>query len=51
MRLKDKVVLVTGGAQGIGKEICLTCAREGAKIVVNYVDFGDNEAIPKATKA
>ena len=51
MRLKDKVVLVTGGAQGIGKEICLTCAREGAKIVVNYVDFGDNEAIAKATKA
>ena len=51
MRLKDKVVLVTGGAQGMGKEICLTCAREGAKIVVNYVDFGDNEAIAKATKA
>ena len=33
MKLKDKVVLVTGGAQGIGKEICLTCAREGAKIL------------------
>ena len=33
MKLKDKVVLVTGGAQGIGKEICLTCAREGAKII------------------
>lgn len=50
MKLKDKVVLVTGGAQGIGKEICFTCAREGAIIVVNYVDFGDNEAIAKATK-
>ena len=39
MKLKDKVVLVTGGAQGIGKEICLTCAREGAKIIVNYVNL------------
>ena len=47
MKLKDKVVLVTGGAQGIGKEICITCAREGAKIVVNYVE---NETIAKATK-
>ena len=34
MKLKDKVVLVTGGAQGIGKEFCLTCAREGAKIIL-----------------
>ena len=51
MKLKDKVVLVTGGAQGIGKEICLTCAREGAKIVVNYVDFGDNKEIAEATKS
>ena len=51
MKLKDKVVLVTGGAQGIGKEICLTCAREGAKIIVNYVDFGDNKKIAEATKS
>ena len=45
MKLKDKVVLVTGGAQGIGKEICFACAREGAKIVVNYIDIGDNKEI------
>ena len=51
MKLKDKVVLVTGGAQGIGKEICLTCAREGAKIIVNYVNFGDNKKIAEATKS
>ncbi|HIX81527.1 MULTISPECIES: 3-oxoacyl-[acyl-carrier-protein] reductase [unclassified Thomasclavelia] len=50
MKLKDKVVLVTGGAQGIGKEICFACAREGAKIVVNYIDIGDNKEIAQKTK-
>lgn len=50
MKLKDKVALVTGGSQGIGKEICLTLAREGANIVINYVDFGDNKQLAKITK-
>ena len=50
MKLKDKVVLVTGGAQGIGKEICFACAREGDKIVVNYIDIGDNKEIAQKTK-
>ncbi|OZA94989.1 MAG: 3-hydroxybutyrate dehydrogenase, partial [Polaromonas sp. 39-63-203] len=34
MKLKDKVCIVTGAASGIGKEIALTYAREGGKIVI-----------------
>src|SRR6266850_2977317 len=33
--LQDKVVIVTGAGRGIGREIALLCAAEGAKVVVN----------------
>ena len=36
MRLANKVALVTGSSRGIGKEIALGLAREGADIIVNY---------------
>ena len=39
MKLLNKVAVVTGGAQGIGKEICLAFAREGAKVVA--ADMGE----------
>ena len=34
MKLKDKVCIVTGAASGIGKEIAMTYAREGGKVVI-----------------
>lgn len=38
-RLDNKVAIVTGSGSGIGKEIALTYAREGANIVV--ADFNE----------
>ena len=37
MRLKDKVVIVTGAGGGIGRDIALQSAAQGAKVVVNDI--------------
>jgi 3-hydroxybutyrate dehydrogenase len=34
MQLKDKIAFITGSASGIGKEIAIAYAREGARIVI-----------------
>jgi 3-oxoacyl-[acyl-carrier protein] reductase len=36
MKFKDKVVLVTGGATGLGRAMCLQFASHGAAVIVNY---------------
>ena len=49
MRLKDKVAIVIGGGQGIGRASALELAREGAKLVI--VDpGGSREGRPDASR-
>ncbi len=38
--LKDKIVIVTGGGNGIGRECALLAAREGAAVLVNDLGGG-----------
>ncbi len=33
-RLKDKIIVITGASQGIGKEMAITYSRDGAKVVL-----------------
>lgn len=47
MRLKDKVVIVTGSTTGIGKAIAVRCVAEGAKVVVNGRDKKAGEEVIK----
>lgn len=46
MKLKDKVMFITGGSAGIGKGICFAYAKEGAKIIF----IGRNEERGKQTE-
>lgn len=38
MRFVNKTAIVTGGSKGIGRQICLSLAEEGAKLVIADID-------------
>jgi NAD(P)-dependent dehydrogenase (short-subunit alcohol dehydrogenase family) len=48
MRLKDKVIIITGSCTGIGKAIAIRCVAEGARVVIHGLDTVPGEAIVKA---
>ncbi len=45
MKLEHKVCIVTGAASGIGREIALTYAREGAKVVIADINQQAAQAV------
>ncbi|MBM3655620.1 MAG: SDR family oxidoreductase [Actinobacteria bacterium] len=38
MRLKDKVIVITGATSGIGKALATRCVLEGAKVLIHGID-------------
>ena len=42
--LSEKVVLVTGGSRGIGRDTALRCAAAGARIAISWVSMEDRAA-------
>lgn len=45
MRLKDRVAIITGGADGIGKAYALAFAREGARLVIADINIGPAQTL------
>ena len=38
MELKGQKAIITGGSRGIGKAIAIELAKQGADVLVNYVE-------------
>ena len=47
MELKDKVIIITGAGQGLGRQFALDCAGNGMKVALADIDA---EAMEKTRK-
>lgn len=45
MRLKDKVIIVTGGTSGIGAAIATACVREGAQVLLHGINADEGREV------
>ena len=51
MKLKDKSALITGAASGIGKDIAMLFAREGARVAIADLDGNAAQATASQIRA
>ncbi|HVO95874.1 MAG TPA: SDR family NAD(P)-dependent oxidoreductase [Terriglobales bacterium] len=51
MRLANKIAVITGGAQGIGRAVALGMAREGARVVVADLQVDKAQSVARELKA
>lgn len=47
MRLKDKVAIITGGGQGLGREYAIKFCKEGAKVVIADINIDNAKEVEK----
>lgn len=50
MRLKNKVAIITGGAEGIGKAFAEGFAQEGAKLIIADINLAAAESLQESLK-
>ena len=51
MFLEDRVAIVTGGAKGMGRAICVRFAQEGARVTIADIDMAEADETLRQVEA